>query len=103
MQGIVEINFLDLEENEKLKSFAQKVVNVCFQKKNLLDLNFYLSITLTTPEQIHKLNREFKKLPFDYGVAVGYSMILDDVKSIEDATNEAVEQVKSQKEELKDE
>ena len=52
---------------------------------------------------IHKLNREFKKLPFDYGVAVGYSMILDDVKSIEDATNEAVEQVKMQKEELKDE
>ena len=52
---------------------------------------------------IHKLNREFKKLPFDYGVAVGYSMILDDVKSIEDATNEAVEQIKNQKEELKNE
>ena len=52
---------------------------------------------------IHKLNREFKKLPFDYGVAVGYSMITDDVKSIEDATNEAVEQVKEQKEEKKDE
>ena len=52
---------------------------------------------------IHKLSREFKKLPFDYGAAVGYSMILDDVKSIEDAINEAVEQVKLQKEELKDE
>ena len=52
---------------------------------------------------IHKLNKEFKKLPFDYGVAVGYSMITDDVKSVEDATNEAVEQVKAQKEEKKDE
>jgi diguanylate cyclase (GGDEF)-like protein len=52
---------------------------------------------------IHKLNKEFKKLPYDYGVAIGYSMITDDVKSVEDATNEAVEQVKTQKEEKKDE
>ena len=52
---------------------------------------------------IHKLNKEFKKLPYDYGVAIGYSMITDDVKSVEDATNEAVEQVKNQKEEKKDE
>ncbi len=51
---------------------------------------------------IHKLNKEFKKLPFDYGVAIGYSMITDDVKSIEDATNEAVEQVKNQKEDKKE-
>lgn len=52
---------------------------------------------------IHKLNKEFKKLPFDYGVAIGYSMITDDVKSVEDAINEAVEQVKTQKDEKKDE
>lgn len=52
---------------------------------------------------IHKLNKEFKKLPFEYGVAIGYSMITDDVKSVEDAINEAVEQVKIQKEEIKDE
>ena len=52
---------------------------------------------------IHKLNKEFKKLPYDNGVSIGYSMITDDVKSVEDATNEAVEQVKNQKEEKKDE
>ena len=52
---------------------------------------------------IHKLNKEFKKLPFDYGAAIGYSMIMDDVKSIEDATNEAIEQIRTQKEEKKDE
>jgi len=46
---------------------------------------------------IHKLNKEFKKLPYDYGVAICYSMIEDDIKSIEDAINEAVEDVKKQK------
>ena len=62
MQGIVEINFLNLKEDVKLKKFAQEVVNVCFQKENLEDLNFYLSITLTTPEQIHKLNKNFRNV-----------------------------------------
>ena len=62
MQGIVETNFLNIKEDEKLKSFTQEVVNVCFQKENLMGLNFYLSITLTTPEQIHKLNKEFRNV-----------------------------------------
>ena len=48
---------------------------------------------------IHKLNKEFKKLPYDYGAEFGYSMITDDLKTIEDAINEAVEQMKKQKKE----
>lgn len=51
---------------------------------------------------IHKLNKEFKKLPYEYGAAIGYSMIVDDIKSIEDAINEAVEDVKKQKESKKE-
>jgi len=46
---------------------------------------------------IHKLNKEFKKLPYEYGAEFGYSMITDDIKTIEDAINEAVEEMKKQK------
>ncbi len=46
---------------------------------------------------IHKLAKEFKKMPYEYGAAIGYSMIVDDIKSVEDAMNEAVEDVKKQK------
>ncbi len=52
---------------------------------------------------IHKLNKEFKNLPYEYGACIGYSMILDDVKSIEDAINEATIDVKKQKEMQKEE
>ncbi len=51
---------------------------------------------------IHKLNKEFKKLPHEYGATLSYSMILDDLKNIEDAINECVEDIKKQKE-LKEE
>jgi diguanylate cyclase (GGDEF)-like protein len=46
---------------------------------------------------IHKLTKEFKKLPYEYGAAIGYSMITDDIKTIEDAINEAIEDMKKQK------
>lgn len=62
MSGIVETNFLDLEENESLKEFVENVVKACFEKENLMNLNFYLSITLTTPEQIHKLNKQYRNV-----------------------------------------
>lgn len=48
---------------------------------------------------IHKLNKEFRKLPYSYGAEYGYSMILDDIKTIEDALNEATKILKEKKEE----
>ena len=39
---------------------------------------------------IKKLLKEFKKLPYEYGVAIGFSMINDDLKLVEDAFNEAM-------------
>ena len=51
---------------------------------------------------IHKLNKELKKLPYEYGAAIGYSMITDDIKTIEDAINEALEDMKKQKAKIKE-
>ena len=47
---------------------------------------------------IHKLNKEFKNLPYDYGAEFGYSMKIDEIKTIEDALNEATKVLKKQKE-----
>ena len=46
---------------------------------------------------IKKLLKEFKKLPYEYGVAIGFSMIMDDLKLIEDAFNEATIQMRENK------
>ena len=46
---------------------------------------------------IFKLNKEIKKLPYEFGAEFGFSMIQDDIKTIEDALNEAVEDMKKNK------
>ncbi len=45
-----------------------------------------------------KLTKEFAHLPYDYGVPMGFSMIEDDTKLIEDAFNEASELMRKNKE-----
>ena len=47
---------------------------------------------------MRKLNKEFKNLPYNFGATLGYSMIVDDIKTIDDAINEAVLEVKTNKE-----
>lgn len=47
---------------------------------------------------MRRLYKEFKNLPYKFGASLGYSMILDDVKTIDDAINEAVLEIKTNKE-----
>lgn len=48
-----------------------------------------------------KLTKELKDLPYGFGAAIGFSMIKDDIKTIDDAINEATLEMKTIKEELK--
>ena len=45
-----------------------------------------------------KIYKELKELPYGYGAAIGYSMIVDDVKTVDDAINEATIDMRNNKE-----
>lgn len=62
MQEIVEVCFLDLEEKNELINFAESVIRTCFKEEKLDDLNFYVSITYTSPKQIHELNKKYRNV-----------------------------------------
>lgn len=49
-------------------------------------------------DYIRKLNRAFKELPYGFGATIGYSMITDDIKTIDDAINEATIAMRQAKE-----
>jgi len=51
---------------------------------------------------IHKLNKELKKMPYNYGAEFGYSVIENNLKTIEDALNEAIEDMKNKKASVKE-
>ena len=48
-----------------------------------------------------KLAKEMKSLPHEFGAAIGYSMITDEIKTLDDAINEATLEMITNKEEYK--
>lgn len=51
---------------------------------------------------MRKLGKELKELKHGFGAAIGYSMINDAIKTVDDAINEATLDMKNNKEEIKD-
>ena len=51
-------------------------------------------------EYTRKINKDLKELPHEFGAAIGYSMITDDIKTIDDAINEATLSMRQAKEKI---
>jgi len=57
-----QLEYLDLEENKKYENIIKKVVEQCFKEEKLENSKLYISIILTTPEHIHEINKQFRKV-----------------------------------------
>ena len=47
-----------------------------------------------------KIYKELKELPYGFGATIGYSMIMDDIKTVDDAINEATIDMRRKKEQV---
>ena len=114
-QAIVVIdlnNLKDINDNyghEKGDEVIKKAANILIanqlEKTDLVrtDGNEFLIYMVGYPVNdvmmySRKIYKEFKNLPYGYGASIGYSMIEDDVKSIDDAINEAIIDMNKNKE-----
>ena len=57
-----QLEYLDLEENSEYKKTIKKIIKTCFKKKKLKNSKLYISITLTTPSKIRKINKEYRNV-----------------------------------------
>lgn len=62
MEELLEIEFRQIEEKEGLAPLLEKVVEACFQKEQLTKAKIYLTIILTTPEEIQKINKQYREI-----------------------------------------
>lgn len=59
---IAEINFLNIEENKEYTETINKVLKKCFMEEDLEDKNLYINIVLTNPQNIRKMNKEYRSI-----------------------------------------
>ena len=62
MKQNCEIIYKEIDTNDEYEKIIKKVVSECFLVENLVDTNLYVSITLTTPEEIRKTNKEYRNI-----------------------------------------
>lgn len=97
------------EEGDKLiVTAASTLVNTQLENSEIIrtDGNEFLVYLVGYSERqvetyAKKLEKEMKSLPHDFGASVGYSMIEDDIKTLDDAINEATLEMMTKKQGLK--
>ena len=62
MEKFVEIEFLDIEENSNYIEFIEKVILKCFKTEKLEKTKLYISVTLTNPNNIKRINNEYRNI-----------------------------------------
>ena len=57
-----EITYLNLEENSEYEEIVKKVIYKCYEEEKLLNSKLIITITFTTPEEIRKINKEYRQV-----------------------------------------
>lgn len=62
MKENCEIIYKGIDINDEYEKTIKKVVDKCFEVENLQNTNLYMSITLTNPEEIKTINKQYRNI-----------------------------------------
>lgn len=57
-----EIIYKGIEEKQEYEETIKKVIEQCFKEEGLENSKLYITFTLTTPEEIKKINTEYRNI-----------------------------------------
>ena len=57
-----EITYLELEEKNEYEETIKKVLEKCYEQEGLEQSKLIITVTLTTPKEIKKINNEYRKI-----------------------------------------
>ena len=64
---ILELNYLDIDENDSYKEIIKKVLKKCFEIEKLENKNLYVNVVLTNAKNIKSINKEKLSSPLGRG------------------------------------
>lgn len=62
MDKFTEVNFLNIDENLQYLELIEKVIGKAFCIEKIERLNLYINVILTNPENIRKINNEYRNI-----------------------------------------
>ena len=74
-----EIIYQDIKEKKEYEKMIKKVLEQCFEEEKLENSKLGITITLTTPENIKKINKEYRKVDKETDVLSFHMFEKDDL------------------------
>ena len=104
MRQYVEINYEELEPNNKYDELINTVIEKCFEVENLEDTKLYINIILTIPSVIKQINQKYRNIDKETDVLSFPMFEKDEIRNVkeEEVLGDiiiSVERVKQQAEE----
>ena len=57
-----EIVYKDIKEEPTYEAIVKKVFDKCFEEENLQNSKLYITVTFTNPENIRKINKQYRNI-----------------------------------------
>lgn len=86
---ILELNYLDIDENDSYKEIIKKVLKKCFEIEKLENKNLYVNVVLTNAKNIKSINKEHRGIDRETDV-LSFPMFEKDEIANLDNTNEDI-------------
>ena len=84
MKRFAEIEYVNFDENKDYEELINKVLEECFKTEKIDDYKLYISVTLTNPEYIRKLNKEYRDIDKETDVLSFQMFEKEDIKGLKD-------------------
>lgn len=89
--NLVEINYLNINENEEYEELIKNVVEEAFKIEKLESSNLYLNIILTDPNNIRVTNNIYRKIDKETDVLSFPMFERNEIENIKENGNEILE------------
>lgn len=86
---ILELNYLDIDENDSYKEIIKRVLQKCFEIEKLENKNLYVNVVLTNAKNIKSINKEHRGIDRETDV-LSFPMFEKDEIANLDNTNEDI-------------
>ena len=91
MNEILEIEFLDIDENEEYKKIIRKVIETCIEEEKLQNSKLYVNVILTNPKNIKEINTKFRNIEKETDVLSFPMFEKEDIEIFKNSENEIEE------------
>ena len=62
MRQYVEINYEEIEENDKYNNLINTVIQKCFEVEEIQNTKLYINVILTIPSKIREINKKYRNI-----------------------------------------